>query len=227
MRVLAIETSTILGGIAVVDNEGLVSEVRFNVSVEHSERLMPEIDHLLRSSCLTINDIDAFAVSQGPGSFTGLRVGMATLKGLCFATRKPAIGVPTLEAMAWNFPYAIYPVCPVLDARRAQVFMALYRWNAHDFITLKGPSVVDRERFIELIDSLIGDEPVILTGNGYIFFKDRERFIIPPPHMLVPSASNVGYLALRLAMENRFSDPVTITPLYLRRSQAEERLQTA
>jgi tRNA threonylcarbamoyladenosine biosynthesis protein TsaB len=129
--------------------------------------------------------------------------------------------------MAWNFPYAIYPVCPVLDARRAQVFMALYRWNAHDFITLKGPSVVDRERFIELIDSLVGDEPVILTGNGYIFFKDRERFIIPPPHMLVPSASNVGYLALRLAMENRFSDPVTITPLYLRRSQAEERLQTA
>jgi len=223
MRILAIETSTMLGGIAIVDNEGLVSEVRLNVNVEHSERLMPEIDHLLRSSGLTIHDIDAFAISQGPGSFTGLRVGMATLKGLCFATGKPAIGVSTLEAMAWNFPYAVYPVCPVLDARRAQVFMALYRWKDNELLTIKESSVVDRGRFIELIDSLVGDEPVILTGSGYIFFKDRERFIIPPPHMLVPSASSVGFLAIRLAMENRFSDPVALTPLYLRRSQAEER----
>lgn len=223
MRILAIETSTMLGGIAIVDEDGLISEIRLNVSVEHSERLMPEIEHLLKSSGLTINDLDAFAISQGPGSFTGLRVGMATVKGLSFASGKPVVAVSTLEAMAWNFPYAGYPVCPVLDARRNQVFMALYRWKDGDFMTLKEPSVVGKEEFVELIKTIVNDENVILTGNGYRFFREREQFLIPPGHQLIPSPAHVGFLGLRLAKEQKFSDPLRLTPLYLRRSQAEEK----
>lgn len=225
MKILAIETSTMLGGIAIVDDNGLISEIRLNVSVEHSERLMPEIEHLLKSSGLTINDVDAFAISSGPGSFTGLRVGMATVKGLSFASGKPVISVPTLEAMAWNFPYSGYPVCPVLDARRNQVFMALYRWKERDFITLKEPSVVGREEFVGLIRSIVDNESVILTGNGYHFYAGIDQFLIPPGHQLVPSPANVGFLGLRLAKEQKFSDPLKLTPFYLRRSQAEERVK--
>lgn len=223
MRILAIETSTMLGGIAIVDDDGLISEIRLNVSVEHSERLVPEIEHILKSSGLSIHDIDAFAVSAGPGSFTGLRVGMATVKGLSFASGKPVVAVSTLEAMAWNFPYSKYPVCPVLDARRNQVFMALYRWKDGDFMTLKGPSVIGREEFIDLIRSIVNNESVILTGNGYHFYRGKDQFLIPPGHQLVPSPANVGFLGLRLAKEQKFSDHLKLIPLYLRRSQAEEK----
>lgn len=222
MRILAIETSTMLGGIAIVDKSGLVSEIRLNVSIEHSERLLPEIKHLLRSSGLSIKDIDAFAISAGPGSFTGLRVGMATVKGLCFSTGKPLIAVSTLEAMAWNFPYSIYPVCPVLDARRNQIFMALYKWEEKGFITLKEPSVIDRNRFPDLIKEIV-DERVVLTGNGCHFYREKTQFIIPEGHYILPSPLNVAFLAQRLAEEGKFSDPFTLTPFYLRRSQAEER----
>lgn len=224
MRILAVETATLVGGIAIVDEMGLISEIRLNVSVEHSERLMPAIEHLLKESGLTINDIDAFAVSAGPGSFTGLRVGLATVKGLSFATQKPVIAVSTLEAMAWHFPYARYPVCPVLDARRRQVFTALYRWKDGDFIALREPSVVDREKFVEFIQEMVSSEEVILTGNGHVFYKDIDGFLIPPADKLVPSVSNVGLLGLRLAKLNRFSDPLSLIPIYLRKSQAEEKI---
>lgn len=225
MIILSIETSTMLGGIAIVDDNGLISEIRLNVSVEHSERLVPEIENLLKSSGLSIHEIDAFAVSAGPGSFTGLRVGMATVKGLSIASGKPVVAVSTLEAMAWNFPYSEYPVCPVLDARRNQVFTALYRWKDGDFMTLKEPSVVGRVEFVELIRSIVNNESVILTGNGYNFYLGIDQFLIPPGHQLVPSPANVGFLGLRLAKEQKFSDPLRLTPLYLRRSQAEERVK--
>lgn len=119
MKVLAIETSTILGGIAVIDNvSGLFSEVRLNVKSTHSERLMTEIDHILKQSGIEITDIDVFAIAIGPGSFTGLRIGLSTIKGFSFATGKPIVAVPTLEALAWNLPYCPYPVCTMLDARK-------------------------------------------------------------------------------------------------------------
>ncbi len=225
MRILAIETSTMLGGVAIVDEEGLISEIRLNVSVEHSERLIPEIAHLLEESRLSISDIEAFAISAGPGSFTGLRVGMATVKGLCYATGRPMVAVPTLDAMAWSFPYSRYPVCPVIDARRSQVFTAIYRWERDGFITLKESSVVDRSRFVEFVRSILPDEEVIITGNGHLFYKGIEGFLIPPPEKLYPSAVNVGLVGLRLAKEGRFVDPEGFTPLYLRRSQAEENIR--
>ncbi|MCX7792823.1 MAG: tRNA (adenosine(37)-N6)-threonylcarbamoyltransferase complex dimerization subunit type 1 TsaB [Thermodesulfovibrionales bacterium] len=223
MRILAIETSTVLGGIAIVDDKVLISEIRLNVSVEHSERLLPEIAHLIKASGLSIEDIDAFAISTGPGSFTGLRVGMATAKGLSFASGKPLIAVSTLEAMAWNLPYTHYPVCTVLDARRNQVFMALFKWKEENFITLKEPSVIERNRLPDIVREIVNSERVILIGNGCDFYKERKEFLIPQGHHILPSPANVAFLGLRIAREGRFSDPLTLTPLYLRKSQAEER----
>ncbi len=119
MKILAIETSTMLGGVAILDEyEGLIAEARLNVKSTHSERLMTAINHTLAQSDLRLSDIDAFAVAIGPGSFTGLRIALSTAKGLVYATGKPFVTVPTLEAFAWNFPFTRYPVCLMLDLIR-------------------------------------------------------------------------------------------------------------
>ena len=119
MKILAIETSTMLGGVAVMDDvKGLLVEVRASVKTGHSGKLMPEIDDALKRASLGIGDIDALCVTTGPGSFTGLRIGLSTVKGLAYSTGLPVVAVPTLEALAWNFPDFPCPVCPMLDARK-------------------------------------------------------------------------------------------------------------
>ena len=129
MKILAIDTSTMLGGIAIMDDLTLIAETRLNVKSTHSERLMTEIEHCLKQSSLKISDIDVFAVAIGPGSFTGLRIGLSAVKGLSYATGKPIVSVPTLDALALNFPYSRYPVCTMLDARKKEVYAALFKWE--------------------------------------------------------------------------------------------------
>ena len=114
MKLLAVESATMLGGVAIMDGMTLVAESRINVKVTHSERLMNEIDHVLSVAGMDLGDIDAFGISAGPGSFTGLRVGLSTIKGLVYATGKRFIAVPTLEAFAWNIPFSDLQVCPLL-----------------------------------------------------------------------------------------------------------------
>src|SRR5512142_2291842 len=127
MKVLGIDTSTMMGAVGIVDGEELIAELRTNVSVTHSERLMLHVDGLLKSARLTLSDIDGFAVTVGPGSFTGLRIGLAAVKGLAYGTRKPVAGVSTLDVLADNLPYCKYQVCPVLDARKKMVYAAIYK----------------------------------------------------------------------------------------------------
>lgn len=133
MKILGIETSTMLGGVAIADEKGLIAETRLNVKSTHSERLMATIDEQLRQSDLALSDIDVFAVASGPGSFTGLRIGLSTAKGLCYATGKPLVMIPTLEAFARSFPFSKHPVCVMLDARRGEVYAAIFQWD-HGFI---------------------------------------------------------------------------------------------
>ena len=120
MKILAIDTSTMLGGIAVMDELNLIAETRLNVKSTHSERLMTEIEHCLKQSSLKISDIDVFAVAIGPGSFTGLRIGLSTVKGLSYATGKPIVSVPTLDALALNFLTAdiLYAQCLMQERKR-------------------------------------------------------------------------------------------------------------
>ena len=125
MKLLAIETSTMLGGIAVMEDNTLIAESRMNVKATHSERIMADIDNALRRSGFTIDDIDVFGIASGPGSFTGLRVGLSTLKGLSYATGKKVVSVSTLEAFAWNVPFSSHLICPLLDALKRK-FMQEY-----------------------------------------------------------------------------------------------------
>lgn len=222
MKLLAIDTSTMLGGVALIDDEVLIAESRLNIKITHSERLLSEIDHILSRTDLKINDIDFFALAIGPGSFTGLRVGLSTLKGLAFSTGKKIVTVPTLEAFAWNMPYSKYLVCPLLDARKREVYAAIFRWSGDNFIKELNEEALKIDMLLDKIN-----EPTIFLGEGALIYKKNiisklgERAIFPPLQFMTPSASNVAYLGLKKARNGDVEDIIKVVPMYLRKSEAE------
>lgn len=227
MRVLAVETSTLWGGVAVMDGKGLIAEVRLNVRTTHSERLMNAIDYSLRQSAMNISDIDVLAVAAGPGSFTGLRVGVSTVKGISYATGKPVVSVPSLEAFAWNFPFGRHPVCVMFDARKKEVYAALFLWDGENCKRLISEASVKPE---ELLRGHILDmdyDKVVFAGEGADLYKDwimdimKEKAVFAPLHLMSPSAANVAYVGLRKAQRGEFTDPKALCPFYIRKSEAE------
>jgi tRNA threonylcarbamoyladenosine biosynthesis protein TsaB len=224
MRVLAIDTSTMFGGVAVMDDlSGLVAEVRLNVKSTYSERLMTTVYHALEKSGYKLSDIDFFAVSTGPGSFTGLRIGLSTVKGFAYATGKPVVSVPTLEALAYNFPFCLYPVCTLLDARKKEVYAALFKWEDEGFIRLISEDSIRIDRFLEKLSV----EKAIFTGDGAILYRNKilsildKRAIFALPDKMVPSPAHVASIGMKKALNGEFSEPISLIPSYIRRSEAE------
>ncbi len=225
MRILSIDTSTMMGGVAVADSEkGLLAEVRARVKAGHSGRLMPEIDETLRRAELRIAEIDALCVTTGPGSFTGLRIGLSTVKGLSYSTGIPVVAVPTLEALAWNFPRFHHPVCPMLDARKKEVYAALFDTSAGDIKRLVAETSI---RPSGLADILRGHGTVMLLGQGAGLYRNffaealGAGAVFAPPHLMAPLPSAVAELGLRKAMKGEYSVPETLVPFYIRKSEAE------
>ncbi|MBI5212585.1 MAG: tRNA (adenosine(37)-N6)-threonylcarbamoyltransferase complex dimerization subunit type 1 TsaB [Nitrospirae bacterium] len=222
MKLLAIETSTMLGGVAIMDGDALIAESRLNVKVTHSERLMAEIDKTLAQSGLQIDDIDVFAVAIGPGSFTGLRVGLSTVKGLVYATGKRLVSVPTLEAFAWKVPFSRYDVCPLLDARKKEVYAGIFRWADDGFVRIMDEEAIKIDALMSSIN-----EPTIFLGEGALIYKDSiksnlgDRAFFAGPQHMVPSPANVAYLGMKKATAGKFEDTITLAPMYLRKSEAE------
>jgi len=230
MKILAIETSTLIGGIAVLDDSsGLIAEAKLNVKSTHSERLMTEIAHALEKASILPDDIDAFAVSIGPGSFTGLRIGLSTVKGFSYATGKPIVAVPTLEALSWNFPYCRYPVCTMLDARKKEVYAAVFKWEGEEFRRMIDEVPIRVERLLEYMGEKGGIfyGKIIFTGEGALLHRETiinrlgERAVFPPADKMIPSPANVAYLGLQKALKGEFSEPVSLVPFYVRKSEAE------
>jgi tRNA threonylcarbamoyladenosine biosynthesis protein TsaB len=161
MRILALETATLAGGAALLDGDAVIAETRSNIALTHSERVMAAVDRVLRDARWTVNDLDGLAVSIGPGSFTGLRVGLATVKGLAFARSLPVAPVPTLDALAATLPFADAPVVPLLGARKNEVYLSCYRWDGGamarqwDYLALPPEAAVARLLL-----------PVIVLGDG-------------------------------------------------------------
>ncbi|MDA8238818.1 MAG: tRNA (adenosine(37)-N6)-threonylcarbamoyltransferase complex dimerization subunit type 1 TsaB [Nitrospiraceae bacterium] len=223
MKVLSIETSTMLGGVAIVDEEtGLVAETRLNVKTTHSERLMTVIDHVLEQSEMGLDNIDAFAVAIGPGSFTGLRIGLSTAKGLSYATGKPIVAVPTLEAFAYNFSYCSYPVCLMLDARKREVYAAVFKWEGGAFRRVIEDTSIKAEDLLRKFDQV-----VLFAGEGAALYKSviteimKERAVFASPEKMVPSPANVAVLGLSKAARGEFADALAAVPRYIRKSEAE------
>ncbi len=226
MIILGIETSTRTGSVAIVEEEKIIAEYTLNIKETHTSRLMPAIDHILKDAQLTIHQMDAVAVSLGPGSFTGLRIGVATAKGLCLALRKPLIGIPTLDAFAHNICYTSHLICPLIDARREEVYTAIYRYRLpigrHELEKLTDDMVLPLEELLSQIDHstiFVGD-----VFDGYRSLVEKEmqgKASFAPPHLSLPRAANVAVLGLRKLKSGEESDLREIAPLYVRRPEAE------
>ncbi|RJQ13700.1 MAG: tRNA (adenosine(37)-N6)-threonylcarbamoyltransferase complex dimerization subunit type 1 TsaB [Nitrospiraceae bacterium] len=225
MKILAIETATVAGSVAILDDvEGLVGEVRVDVKVAHAERLMPSIEWLLRSSGVSVNDIDAFAVSIGPGSFTGLRIGLSTVKGFSYATGKPIVSVPTLDAFARTLSFCSYTICPMLDARKSEVYAGLYKWEGAACNKILHETVISPAELLKQVDG-----PTVFTGEGVKIYSGLilnvmgDKAIFAPPSKMSPSASSVAELAMEKLKQGIIADPVSLSPFYIRKSEAEVR----
>ena len=223
MKVLALETATIAGSVAVLDDvEGLIGEVRVDVKIAHAERLMPSIEWLLNSSNISINDIDVFAVSIGPGSFTGLRIGVSTAKGFAFATGRPIVAVPTIDAFARTLPFCSHLICPILDARKNEVYAGLYKWEDNRCVKIMPETAISPE---ELVQKITG--PVVFTGDGVKKYRElisaalTSNAIFAPPSKMTPSAAAVAEIAVEKFNEGITADPAGLVPFYIRKSEAE------
>ena len=215
MRVLAVETSTLAGGAALVDGDRVLGHYLLDVSVTHSERLMVAVDRLLGDAGVTPRDLDGLAVAVGPGSFTGLRVGISAVKGLALALGIPIAAVPTLDAMAASLPFAALPVCPVLDARKNEVYASRYRWDG---------SAMRREwEYLAVAPAELAgrlDGPTVLLGDAAGVIASPHARLAPATHR-APSPATVGLLGHARLTAGETVAAADLVPIYLRPSEAE------
>jgi tRNA threonylcarbamoyladenosine biosynthesis protein TsaB len=227
MMVLGIETSTAMGSAALVDEQGIRGKRCWETKGGHAERLMEEIDCLLQKHSITIQALDGFAVTIGPGSFTGLRVGLATVKGLAMVGLHPVIPVSTLEALARNISGPSHPVCPLLDARREEVFAALFRQDENGQWLRLWPDRVMTPA--GLLEGLSG--PTTFVGEGAVRYQGlieqrlgKKAKFASAEHQW-PSATVVAKIGLSRLLRGETAQAKEIRPLYLRRPDAEINLE--
>ena len=218
MNILAVDSSALTATVAVLSGGEIKGEMSFTTSLTHSETIMPMIDEVLKRTNLTIKDIDLFACSEGPGSFTGLRIGIGTVKGLSYGLEKKVCGISTLEALAYNISYTDMLIAPIMDARRGQVYNALYKYEDRKLVTVTGPRALSVEELCSEIN-----EKVIFVGDGVKVHKNKitellgERAVFAMPQHCLQSAASVAYAALCKAPVN----PEDLSVVYLRKPQAE------
>jgi tRNA threonylcarbamoyladenosine biosynthesis protein TsaB len=215
MLILSLDSSAVAGSVALCDGERLLCEYTVNLGNTHSETILPMIESILKISGYTTDDIDIFACSEGPGSFTGIRIGAATVKGLAFSLGKPVIGVSTLEALAYNLLGFDGIICPVMNARRGQVYNAVFD---------AGLNRLTEDRAIaasELAAELAGKR-VYLCGDGTkVALAGGVDAIAAPERLLHQSAFSVAQCALKKYNEGVRTTDTELSPVYLRLPQAE------
>jgi len=223
MKVLGIDTSTSRGGVGLIDDDEVISEYLLKSPVTHSERLLAAIEIVLKESHLTPQDLDGWAVSLGPGSFTGLRIGLSAVKGLAFATEKPVAGVPTLDALASQIAPTPYLICPMLDARKKEIYAAFYRYGEEDRLKrLSAYQTIKPEDLIKRVE-----EKTIFLGEGVRTYRDDLRKALPSLAIFLSAPFNLlhGSTVARLGAERlrkkEAADLATLTPIYVRPSEAE------
>ncbi len=222
MIVLGIETSSLHGGVALVGPEGLIAEQVLNIELTYSERLLPAIHRVLADAGLTMADLGGLAVAIGPGSFTGLRIGLSTAKGLTVASGIPLVGVRTLRALAWGLPFCRHPICPILDARKGEVYCALFRWDGANLVQMMEDAAMPPRA---LADRITG--PTVFLGDGVAAYGEvlaevlGARTIFPPPPFRGARPAAVAALGRERLQSGEQDDPAALTPRYLRPSEAE------
>jgi tRNA threonylcarbamoyl adenosine modification protein YeaZ len=224
MIVLSIDSATESASCAILDNEKLLGEVSLNNKKQHSVVLMPLVDSLLKNLQLTIKDIDGFVISKGPGSFTGLRIGMSMVKGLSQGSNKPFASVSSLDALAYNMSYTGGIICPILDALRDNVYTALYSFENGILVKNTDYMALHIDELIELLKD--HNKPVTFIGDAVNMFGSKlqeslQEVSFAPKHLNLARASSLGELGLKLLEEGIYDDLYTSAPIYLRKPQAE------
>jgi tRNA threonylcarbamoyladenosine biosynthesis protein TsaB len=223
MKVLGMDTSTSCGAVGLIDDGEVISEYLLNIPVTHSERLLGAIEFVLKEARCPIENIDGWAIALGPGSFTGLRIGVSTVKGLALATGKPVAGVSILDVLASQIAPTPYLICPILDARKKEVYTAFYRYEEGS--SLKRQSDYQAIRPENLVKKIT--EPTIFLGDGVKTYGDfllkslHSSAILPPAPLHVSHGSMVAKLGFELLRKGEYLNLSTFSPLYVRPSEAE------
>ncbi len=233
MLILAIDSSTPVAGVALVKDNNLIREEFINFKQTHSEMLMPLVDEVLQGCELSLADLDVLAVTMGPGSFTGLRIGMAAVKGLSLAADLPVIGISTLEVIAHNIVYSDTLVCSLLNARRQEVYAACYDNHGLYPHRLSEEMACSPAEFVRQAIGLhneMGFRGITLLGDGLAPYQDffeselGEKLRVAPSHLMLPRASALASLALVKATQGQYEDVINMKPRYIRLSEAERKL---
>ncbi len=224
---LAIDTSARSGSVSIVDTEdgSLVAERTVGNAGPHARWLLRSISALLEDCGICHSDIDQYAVAVGPGSFTGLRIGITTIKGLAWPLGRPVYAVSTLKALAMNAPFCGPAICPVLDARKSEVYTAIYASESGRMRELMGPSAIRPEALVRRLEELVQrDREVVFLGSGLSVYggflkKALPGAILAPEPLWHIRASNIAALASEEGA--LITTPLAVAPLYLRMSEAE------
>jgi len=224
MKILSIDSATEAASCAVIEDEKLLGEITFNYKKQHSVILMTIIDNLLKNTNTDINTLDGFVVSKGPGSFTGLRIGMSTIKGLSQGSDKPFISISSLDALAYNMAYTPGIICPILNALRGNVYTSLYEFKRDALVKLTEYHIMSIEELLALIEKQ--NKPVTFIGDGINLFKEQISNSLPqaffaPAHLNLVRASALGELGIKKLREGKSDDLYNSAPIYIRKSQAE------
>ena len=227
MKIIGVDTSTRTGSVAVLEGDTVLAELAVTSAQTHAKRLMPAIDATLGMAGLTISECDGFAVTTGPGSFTGLRIGISTVKGLGFATKKPITGVTTLDALAYQFLSFPHLICPVLDARKGQIYTALYECASHKGLKrVIEDCAVEPKEWLNQIQGLC-----LFAGDGAVVYKELIRETLgdlahfAPPYLNTVRASVVAYIGMKQILDGKIADVSSLVPYYIRKSDAEIKVE--
>lgn len=222
MLTLAIDTATRVCAVALSRDGEILAEYRINIGMTHSEGLLPQLDQLLVRTKIAKSEIDLLAVSLGPGSFTGLRIGLASVEAMAYSWQKPICGVNTLKALAYNIPVEGYVLAPILDAQKGNFYQAVYEWRAGKLIEHQKVQVVDFNQLLENL-AVLGTQALLLGECQGIDDNALPDWCKKAPqHLCLPQAASVALLAEAEYDAERFGNIFDLEPYYIRRSEAEE-----
>lgn len=230
MKILSIDSSAKSASVAIVENDKIIGESFVNAKLTHSATLMPMVVSLLECTQEQLNDVDYFAVSAGPGSFTGLRIGVAAVKGMAMAENKPCVAISTLEAMAYNLIDSNALICAVMDARCNQFYNAIFCVKNHQLVRLCEDRALSIEELTTELKEQYADQDIILVGDGgelayQLLTNQIEGIQLAPNHLLYQRGSGVAMAAQRKIAQGLTTTFSALVPSYLRLPQAQRELK--
>lgn len=230
MKILGIDSSGLVASVALACDETIVAEFTVNNKQTHSQTLLPMLEQVMKFSGMELEEIDGIAVAAGPGSFTGLRIGASTAKGLGLALDKPIISIPTVEGMAYQLAETEGIICPIMDARRNQVYTGIYEMNNQELSVLHEQFALDIRELLEILKKY--NRKVHFMGDGVPVYRTiieeeyQGEFCFAPAHMSRQRAASVAVLGQKYYEAGKIESAAAHKPVYLRKSQAErERME--